>query len=55
MSRGEFLRAVAVLAVAAFGFGNLMAALLHHKKHTTNVTQAPQRAGSGFGSRKFGV
>lgn len=56
MTRREFLQFAGSSVLILFGLSNIMA-LLHHTKKMAEV-QTPKetaKAGSGFGSRKFGV
>lgn len=54
MTRGEFIRSIAVLSIGAFGIGNAIATILDHR--TSKTTSIPHHSrGSAFGTRKFGV
>ncbi len=54
MTRKEFIRFVCILAVGAFGFGNLIASLSKNAQQQGEATSGTQ-SGRGFGSSKFGA
>ena len=56
MTRGDFLRTICMIAFAAFGIGNFIAAVSKQNRiQNSDSTIADGRSSHGFGSSKFGI
>lgn len=56
MSRGDFLKSISLIAVAAFGFGNVIKLLAERgQTNDTGSLSDSRQSQHGFGSSKFGI